>query len=277
MARKPRIEFAGAVYHVRNRGNDRGDLFATTGAALAFATSLGEACERMGWRVHVHCLMRNHDHLALETPRGNWVAGVHWLQRTLGNRFNRYRGELGREFQGRYQAIVGEPGVHLACLVGDIDLNAVWARFVELEQWEPFRWSSDRAFGRGADERAAWLCFEDWLRTHGELPDTPEGWLSSHHHLAWVLADTGRQNEVAVEIMSQVWALGSNADQREVLAKLHAMEQSKAWGGAEVVEINRILWHERLEAGAKAIGASLLSEAGYINRPEASYQRHLSF
>ena len=100
MARKPRIEFAGAVYHVRNRGNYRGDLFATAGAALAFVTCRGEACERMGWHVHADCLVRNHDHLALQKPRGNLVAGVYWLQRTLGNRFNRYRGELGRESQG---------------------------------------------------------------------------------------------------------------------------------------------------------------------------------
>ena len=161
MARKPRIEFAGAVYLARNRGNYRGDLFATAGAALAFVTCRGEACERMLWHVHADCLVRNHDHLALQKPRGNLVAGVYWLQRTLGNRFNRYRGELGRESQGRSQAIVVEPSVHLACLVGDIDLNAVWARLVELEQWEPFRWSSYRAFGPGADERAVWLSCED--------------------------------------------------------------------------------------------------------------------
>ena len=116
MARKPRIEFAGAVYHARNRGNYRGDLFATAGAALAFVTCRGEACERMLWHVHADCLVRNHDHLALQKPRGNLVAGVYWLQRTLGNRFNRYRGELGRESQGRSQAIVVEPSVHLSCL-----------------------------------------------------------------------------------------------------------------------------------------------------------------
>ena len=140
-------------------------------------------------------------------------------------------------------------------------LNAVRARIVELERLAQFRWSSYRAFGRGADERPAWLSCEDWLRTHGELADTPAGWLSYQHRLAWLLADTGRQKEAAFETMSQGWALGSKDDQREVLAEFHTMEQAKAWGGAEVVEINRILWPERLEAGAKAIGASLLSAA----------------
>ena len=224
MARKPRIEFAGAVDHARNRGNYRGDLFATAGAALAFVTCRGEACERMLWHVHADCLVRNHDHLALQKPRGNLVAGVYWLQRTLGNRFNRYRGELGRESQGRSRAIVVKPGVHLACWAGDIDFNAVWTRLVELEQWEPFRWSSYRALGPGADERAVWLSCEDWLRRQGESPEPLAGRLSSQHHSAWLLADTGRQKEVAFETMSQGWALGNKGNQREVLAELHAME-----------------------------------------------------
>jgi putative transposase len=81
---------------VLNRGNYRRDLFETAGAARAFVDCLGEACSRMDWRVHAYCVMRNHYHLALETPRGNLVRGVHWLESTFGNRFNRYRGERGR-------------------------------------------------------------------------------------------------------------------------------------------------------------------------------------
>lgn len=52
MARKPRIEYAGVVYQVLNRGNYRGDLFETARAAEAFVSCLEEASERMGWRVH---------------------------------------------------------------------------------------------------------------------------------------------------------------------------------------------------------------------------------
>ena len=32
--------------------------------------------------------MSNHYHLAVETPEGNLVAGMHWLQATFANRFN---------------------------------------------------------------------------------------------------------------------------------------------------------------------------------------------
>ena len=203
MARKPRIEFAGACYHVLNRGNHRRDLFETAGAAQAFTDCLGEACDRMGWHVHAYCLMRNHYHLALETPRGNLVSGVHWLQSTFGNRFNRYCGERGRAFQGRYQAILIEPGVPLAQLVDYIHLNPVRARIVALEQLGQFRWSSFRRFTSGAPVRPVWLVCEDWLRTKGELADTPAGWENYREHLAWLMADEGRQKAAAFEQMSK--------------------------------------------------------------------------
>jgi REP element-mobilizing transposase RayT len=62
-----------------------------------------EAKERMRWRVHAYALMRNHYHLAVETPEPNLVQGMHWLQTTWASRFNRFRRESGHLFQG------GEP------------------------------------------------------------------------------------------------------------------------------------------------------------------------
>ena len=49
MARRLRIQFPGAIYHLINRGNYRRDLFATVGAAKAFECALGEASTRFDW------------------------------------------------------------------------------------------------------------------------------------------------------------------------------------------------------------------------------------
>ena len=46
MARKLRLEFAGACYHVINRGNYRRNVFGSDGAAEAFAMCLGQAVAR---------------------------------------------------------------------------------------------------------------------------------------------------------------------------------------------------------------------------------------
>ena len=64
MARKPRLEFEGAIYHMINRGNYRKDLFLERGAAPAFEEALLGAC----------VIMSNYFHLAIETPEANLVS-----------------------------------------------------------------------------------------------------------------------------------------------------------------------------------------------------------
>jgi len=91
MARKTRIEYEGACYHVINRGNYRSWIFESVGARQSFLACLEEACATMGWRLHAWCLMGNHYHLCLETPHPNLVEGMRWLQSAFANCFNRYR------------------------------------------------------------------------------------------------------------------------------------------------------------------------------------------
>jgi len=49
MARKLRLEFPGACYHIINRGNYRSDLFRTERTRAAFEACLFEACEKSAW------------------------------------------------------------------------------------------------------------------------------------------------------------------------------------------------------------------------------------
>jgi putative transposase len=63
MARKGRVEFAGAVYHLLDRGDRREPIVRTEADCAAFLRRLAEACQRTGWRVHAFVLMRNHYHL----------------------------------------------------------------------------------------------------------------------------------------------------------------------------------------------------------------------
>ena len=74
MARKLRVEYPGAVYHVMNRGDRREPIFRDHADRQWFVNTLGEACGKTGWRVHALCLMPNHFHMVVETPRGNLVG-----------------------------------------------------------------------------------------------------------------------------------------------------------------------------------------------------------
>jgi len=51
MGRKPRIEYAGASYHVMCRGNRREKIFQDDEDRRVFLETVGEVCERTGWKV----------------------------------------------------------------------------------------------------------------------------------------------------------------------------------------------------------------------------------
>ena len=74
MARKLRIQYPGAIYHVMNRGDRREAIFEDDQNRERLLETLTEACEKTGWQVHAYCLMGNHFHLVLETPRPNLVV-----------------------------------------------------------------------------------------------------------------------------------------------------------------------------------------------------------
>jgi hypothetical protein len=64
MARPLRIEFAGAVYHVTSRGNERRPIFRTHRDRLTFLRFLGETVERFGWSITAWVLMTNRPRLS---------------------------------------------------------------------------------------------------------------------------------------------------------------------------------------------------------------------
>ena len=108
MARKLRIQYAGAVYHVMNRGDRREAIFHDDQDRRCFVDTLGEACAKTAWQVHAYCLMPNHFHLVVETPQANLVAGMKWLLGAYTGRFNRRHRAFGHLFSGHYKALIAE-------------------------------------------------------------------------------------------------------------------------------------------------------------------------
>jgi putative transposase len=79
MPRQPRIEYAGALYHVLSRGDRREVIFGDDADREMFLNTLGQVCGRTGWRIHAYVLMPNHYHVLAETPEANLVAGMKWF------------------------------------------------------------------------------------------------------------------------------------------------------------------------------------------------------
>jgi len=50
VARKLRLEYEGAIYHVMSRGDRREAIFRDDADRESFLETLGQACEKTGWR-----------------------------------------------------------------------------------------------------------------------------------------------------------------------------------------------------------------------------------
>jgi len=251
--RKLRLEFPGACYHVINRGNYRGDIFRTEGAKKSFERTLFAACEKSGWLLHAYVIMRNHFHLALETPEGNLVSGMQWLQATFANRFNRFRGENGHLFQGRYKALLVENGEPTGMVSHYIHLNPVRAGAVPMERLAEYRYSSFWFLGRPAS-RPRWLRLDHVLAAAGGLADTPAGWASYGNFLTWQATEGPLAKSEAYAVMSRGWALGGK-DFKTGLLKEHAMVVSaRAWENQEAREIRERAWEKLTVWALNAFG-----------------------
>jgi REP element-mobilizing transposase RayT len=140
MARPLRIEYPGAVYHVTSRGNGRADIYLSNEDRKLFMEVLEHVVDRFGWICHAYCLMTNHYHLMIETPRGNLSQGMRQLNGVFTRRFNIRHGRVGHLFQGRYKAILVEKEPHLLSLCRYIVWNPVAAGMVsDVSEW---CWSS---------------------------------------------------------------------------------------------------------------------------------------
>ena len=70
----------GRVYHLTARGTERRRTFRDDEDRLLFLQTIEECVLGHGLRVHGFCLMPNHYHLLVETPRGNLSRALGWLQ-----------------------------------------------------------------------------------------------------------------------------------------------------------------------------------------------------
>lgn len=126
MARKRRIQFVGAIYHVTMRGVERRAIFRHDADRERFMAQLAESIERFGVRLYGFCLMPNHVHLLVETPRANLSAFMHRLQTAYTVYFNRRHRRVGHLMQGRFAAKPVHGDAYLLQVSRYIHLNPVF-------------------------------------------------------------------------------------------------------------------------------------------------------
>jgi len=72
LARKLRISSEGRLSR-DEPGDHREDIFRGDKDRQLFIETLRQACAKTDWQIHAWCLMSNHFHLVVETPKANLV------------------------------------------------------------------------------------------------------------------------------------------------------------------------------------------------------------
>lgn len=166
MPRGARVAVGGMVYHVLNRGNNRGTIFHKSADFDAFVDLLFEGKKQANVELFSFCLMRNHFHLALR-PAGDadLARFLSWITNTHVKRYRaHYPDTSGHLYQGRYKSFPVEADEHFLILCRYIEANPFRAQLIkDATNW---RWSS-------ACDDPGW----DYARLLTEWPvDRPRNW-----------------------------------------------------------------------------------------------------
>ena len=163
MARKLRVEFEGAIYHVTIRGVERRRIFRDDADRGRFVKRMGEAVDEYGVRLYLFACMLNHVHILCETPQANLSAFMHKLQTAYTVYYNLRHRRAGHLMQGRFgsQLVAGDE--YLLKLSRYIHLNPVFVRGIKaltpeerVRSLRDYRWSSYRGYA-GLDEPYAFI------------------------------------------------------------------------------------------------------------------------
>ena len=160
MARRARVEFPGALYHVITRGNQRQSIFRDDQDRGKYLEILSSLKKQFTFRIPAYVLMLNHVHLLLESGAVPLSRIMQRLGSGYTQYFNRRHKQVGHLFQGRYKAILCDKDSYLLELTRYLHLNPVRAKVVT----DPadYQWSSYRGYV-GETPGQQWLDSADVL------------------------------------------------------------------------------------------------------------------
>lgn len=128
MPRKPRIHFAGAIYHVITRGNNQETIFAGRKDKRYYLDKLKELSRKFSFELLIYAIMDNHSHFTIQVGDTPLSKIMHYLQQGYAIYYNREHGQSGHVFQNRYKAFLCEDERYLLALLRYIHLNPVTAK-----------------------------------------------------------------------------------------------------------------------------------------------------
>jgi REP element-mobilizing transposase RayT len=203
-----------------NRGDRREPIFKDKADRKCFLETLSECCGKSDWEVHAYCLMTNHFHLVVETPKANLVAGMKWFLGTYTGRFNRRHKLFGHLFSGRYKSLIvdGSGNGYLKTVCDYVHLNPVRAKLLAGGQTlRTYQWSSYPLYLVPPGKRPGWLRVDRLLGEHGIPKDTKVGRREFARRMEQRLEE---EKPEQYKLLRRGWCFGDKAVRKELLGQM---------------------------------------------------------
>jgi REP element-mobilizing transposase RayT len=127
-----------------NRGRHGEAIYRDAQDYSAFIDLLQEAGAMWKIRVAAYCLMTNHYHILIQTPKANLDRCMRHINGIYTQRFNRKHHVDGQLFRGRYKALLVDADNYLLEVARYIHRNPVRAKIVK--NLREYRWSSHQGY-----------------------------------------------------------------------------------------------------------------------------------
>lgn len=225
MARRPRIELEGGLYHVIVRGNDRQDIFHGDEDHEKFLSLLAKVKSKLGFYVYAYCLMTNHIHLLIERRSETVGRTMQRLLTGYSQYYNRRYHKIGHLFQGRHKSILCQSDPYLAKLIRYVHLNPVRAQMVYSPDQYPY--CSHRAYL--GIEPAGVVDIDPVLRRFGPIKKR------AHERYAVFMLEGAKNAE---EDVSRYYVDTELSDDKEFDdASIHLMGEVDKWASKHKIQL----------------------------------------
>ena len=149
MARKPRVHYEGALYHVMARGNNGEYILKSKEDKELYIETIKRYKKKDKFNLFAYCIMDNHIHLLIQVKEEPLGSIMQKIQQVYTQTYNKRYKRTGHVFQQRYKAILCGMDEYLLHLTKYIHFNPVQAKITKDVN---YKWSSFEAYKNGNNE-----------------------------------------------------------------------------------------------------------------------------
>ena len=150
MARRIRLYYDHAIYHISIRGNNRQAILRADEDKNAFLATLSKFKGRFGFKLYSFVIMDNHSHLVVES---NQIANISKIMQAItlsySQKFRHKYNYTGYVWQGRFKSNLMEGDSYILRCIEYIHSNPVRAKIVE--DPKDYLWSSYNFYNSDID------------------------------------------------------------------------------------------------------------------------------